>query len=118
MGRTAKVIGAGIGLAAVALGQYFLTGRRGEKNRAAIRGWMLKMKGEVLERVEKLRELTREDYERIVDETADSYKRVKDVSAEELKRLTAELKEAWKHIKRTAAGDSDTAPRPPLTRVL
>lgn len=103
MGKTGKIIGAGIGLAAVAIGTYFLTGKRGAKNRAAIRGWMLKVKGEVLEKVEKVKKLEKADYERIVDESLERYKNVKDVSAEELKRLGKELKEAWKHISKEIA---------------
>jgi hypothetical protein len=95
-----KAIGAGIGIAALAaIGAYFLTGKRGAKNREAIKGWTLKMKGEVLEKVEKVRKLEKEDYEKIVDDAAERYGRLESVSAAELKRLTAEMKKAWAHIK-------------------
>ena len=45
MKKSQKIIG-GIGLAALAAaGAYFLGGKRGARNREAIRGWTLKMKG-------------------------------------------------------------------------
>ncbi|HCC48542.1 MAG TPA: hypothetical protein DEQ38_10580 [Elusimicrobia bacterium] len=94
-----KALGTGIGIAALAaIGAYFLTGKRGAKNREAIKGWTLKMKGEVLEKVEKVKKLDREDYEKIVDDVAERYAKLEKVSAAELKRLTAEMKKAWSHI--------------------
>ena len=94
-----KLIGAGVGIAAIAAaGVYFLYGKRGAKNREMIAGWALKMKGEVLEKMEKLKEIDREAYHRLVDETALRYGRVKRVSASELKHVAKELKGAWTHI--------------------
>lgn len=94
-----KVIGAGIGLAALAAaGTYFLYGKRGAKNREAIAGWALQLKGEVLEKMEKLKHLNRASYDKLVEETAERFGRVKNVGAEELKVLTADLKSAWSHI--------------------
>lgn len=97
--KTEKMVGAGIGLAAVtALGAYFLYGKNGARNRERIAGWMLKMKGEVLERVEKIKELNEEEYYRIVDEVAARYAKLEKVAAEEVRHLTEELKGAWKHL--------------------
>lgn len=94
-----KMIGAGIGLAALAAaGTYFLYGKRGEKNREAISGWALQLKGEVLEKMEKLKHLNRETYEKLVDDTAERFGRVKKVGASELRIITADLKRAWSHI--------------------
>ncbi|HAH05244.1 MAG TPA: hypothetical protein DCM05_01765 [Elusimicrobia bacterium] len=94
-----KMIGAGIGLAALAAaGGYFLYGRRGAKNRERIAGWALQLKGEVLEKMENLKDLNQQAYEKLVDDTAARYGRVKRVSASELKHITDELKSAWTHI--------------------
>jgi hypothetical protein len=94
-----KMVGAGIGLAALAAaGAYFLYGKRGEKNREAIAGWALQLKGEVLEKLETLKDANREAYEALVDETAARYGRTKRVSASELKHVAGELKNAWSHI--------------------
>ena len=94
-----KLIGAGIGVAALAAaGAYFLYGKKGAKNREKITGWALQLKGEVLEKMEKLKEIDQEAYDKLVDETAARYGRVKRASASELKIITAELKNAWGHI--------------------
>lgn len=94
-----KMIGAGIGLAALAAaGTYFLYGKRGAKNREAISGWALQLKGEVLEKMGKLKHLNRESYEKLVEDTAERFGRVKKVGASELRIITADLKSAWSHI--------------------
>jgi gas vesicle protein len=94
-----KMIGAGIGLAALAAaGTYFLYGKRGANNREAIAGWALQLKGEVLEKMEKLKDINQQAYNELVEETAERYGRVKRVSASELKHVTEELKSAWSHI--------------------
>ena len=84
--------------AIAAAGTYFLTGKRGEKNREKISAWTLKMKGEVLEKMKSLKEINRENYEALVDEIAARYERVERVSASEMKHLKGEVKSAWAHI--------------------
>ena len=99
MTKTEKIVGTGIGLAAVAaIGTCFLGGERGARNREIIAGWAFRMKGEVLEKVENLKELNKEIYYKIVDEAATRYSRMERVSASELKHLTEELKGAWEHV--------------------
>ena len=94
-----KMIGAGIGVAALAAaGAYFLYGSKGAKNRERIAGWALQLKGEVLEKMENLKDLNEETYHRLVDETAARYGRVKRVSSSELKNISVDLKKAWTHI--------------------
>jgi len=99
MTKTEKMIGAGVGVAALAaLGTYLLYGARGEKNRQAVAGWMLKLKGEVLEKAEEIKNLNEAEYYKIVDEISGRYARLGKVGAEELKHLTSELKAAWAHL--------------------
>ena len=99
MKKNSKIISAGIGLAAVAAaGAYFLYGERGAKNRERISGWALKMKGEVLEKVEELKTIDRDSYSKLVDEIAARYAKLEKVSASELRRLTVELKNSWSQI--------------------
>ncbi len=94
-----KIISAGVGIAALAvLGAYFLGGKRGARNRDLVKGWTLKMKGEVLDRIEKVKKLDKKDYEKIVDGVSARYAKLEKVGGEELKRLTAEMKRAWGHI--------------------
>ena len=99
MTKTGTVVRAGIGMAALAAaGAYFLYGKKGARNRETIAGWALQLKGEVLEKMEKLKDLDQKAYNKLVDETAARYGRVKRVSASELKNITADLKNAWAHI--------------------
>lgn len=94
-----KMIGAGIGLAALAAaGTYFLYGKRGAKNRETIAGWALQLKGQVLEKMENLKEVNQQKYNELIEETVERFGRVKNVSAAELKLITADLKSAWSHI--------------------
>ncbi len=99
MKKSDKMIGAGIALAAIAAAAtYFLTGKRGKENKEKIAAWTLKMKGEVLENMKKLKELNKENYLALVDEVAIRYERAERVGAAEMKHLTDELKGAWAHI--------------------
>jgi len=96
-----KIIGAGIGLAALAAaGTYFLYGKRGAKNRAAIAGWALQLKGQVLEKLEKIKHVNQQAYNEIVDETVERFGRVKEVGASELKIISADLKNGWSAIEK------------------
>ncbi len=86
-------------LAAIAAaGTYFLTGKRGAKSRESIAAWTLKMKGEVLGKMKKLREVNKDSYYALVDEISERYGKVEKVSAEEIKIIRAELRGAWARI--------------------
>ena len=99
MGKTGKIVGAGIGLAALtAAGTYFLYGEKNARNREKVRGWALKMKGEILQKLEDARKIDREAYLRMVDKVADRYAELGTISAAELRALTVDLKNAWVHI--------------------
>lgn len=99
MTKTEKMVGAGIGIAAVAaLGTYFLYGKNGAKNREKISGWMLKMKGEVLDKVEEVKEINKETYFKIVDEVALRYNGLEKVGSADLHKMTEDLKTAWEHL--------------------
>ena len=101
--KTKTMVEAGLGVAAVAaLGAYFLYGKNGGSNRAKASGWMLKMKGEVLEKVEEFKEINKAEYQKIVDEVVAHYAKLGKVSEEELKHLAQELKDAWEHVKQAA----------------
>lgn len=96
-----KVLGLGVAaLAAAAAGAYFLYGKDGAKNRKKIHGWTLKMKGEVLERMEQLKEVSEEVYAKVIDEVGDKYRKLQNVDMSELDATVKDLKRHWKNIKR------------------
>ncbi|MEK7608739.1 MAG: hypothetical protein AAB495_04120 [Patescibacteria group bacterium] len=94
------VLGVGVAAAAaVALaGAYFLYGKDGVKNRKKVKGWMLKAKGEVLEKLEQLERVTPKVYEDVVAGVMSRYKKLKSVDAKDLANLSRELKASWKHV--------------------
>src|SRR5580765_2438714 len=94
-----KLLGAGIGLAALAAaGTYFLYGKKGSTSREKIEGWALQLKGEVLEAMEKVKDINQGAYNELVDQTARRYGKTKKVGAAELARVSLDLKNAWAHI--------------------
>lgn len=99
---TKVAIGAGLAaVAAFAAAGYFLYGKDGAKNRKKVRGWMLKAKGEVLEGVEKLKEVTEPQYATIVEKVSAKYAGLKNIDPAELEAMVRELRGHWKNIKKS-----------------
>lgn len=96
-------VGLGVGLAlAAAAGAYFLYGsKNAPKRRAQIRGWMLKAKGEILEKLEQAKEVNEEVYNKIVDSVTTRYQQLKNVDPGELAVLGADLKRHWRNIQQS-----------------
>ncbi|GIW69152.1 hypothetical protein D6792_02430 [Candidatus Parcubacteria bacterium] len=83
---------------------YFLYGsKHAKKNRAKVRGWMVKAKGEVIEKLEKAKEVNKEVVSAIVDQVLARYAKVKDIGEEEARRLAEELKRQWQAAERDLA---------------
>lgn len=87
--------------AATAAGAYFLYGTKdGKKMKKQIRGWALKAKGEVLEKVEKLKEVNEDAYHQVIDGVLKRYQKIKGVDTAELMEIAKELKGHWSNIKK------------------
>ena len=99
-------VGLGIAaLAAAAAGAVFLYGTdAGKKKRKQIRGWMLKAKGEVLEKMESMKEWSEEGYNAIVDNVAKKYQNIKNVDPIEIAALVRDLKGHYKSIRKQVEG--------------
>jgi hypothetical protein len=87
--------------AAAAAGTYFFTGKRGMSNRKMIKGWAVKAKGEIIERLEKLKEVDAEKYLDIVESVLKRYHNIKDISTKDLETLRDELKDSWHDIEKS-----------------
>lgn len=107
-GNVAGAIMAGLaGLTAAAVGGYYLYGHKdAAKNRAKVKSWMLKAKGDVLEELEKVECVTESAYMSAVDMVARKYNELKNISPEELEAFIMEMKGHWSRIKQTM----ETAP--------
>lgn len=101
MKKTTKAVAASAILGtAVSLAIYFLSGRKGKKNREKIQQWVMDMKADVLKKIKELKEIDKEKYEKIIEDTAKKYRRVARVSRREFDNVLEELKNAWKQVKK------------------
>ena len=92
-----KVVTIGAGAAALVAAGYFFLGPKGKKNQKKTRAWMIKMKGDVVEKLESMQDLTKEKYEAMVDAVGGAYTSAAD-SKDEVTKLAKELKGHWKSI--------------------
>ncbi len=93
------------GLIAGIAGTYFLYGKNATANRKKIKGWVIKAKGEALEKMEKMKELDEESYHALIDTVVQKYSKVKGIEQSEVDDLIKDLKKHWKSIMK------DTAPK-------
>lgn len=98
-----EIVSIGAGVAAISAAAYVLFGKDGKKNRKIIRGWAVKMKGEMIEKFENAKELTEPVYHEIIDNVSAKYAKLKNVDKAELANAIAEIKKHWKAIKKEAA---------------
>jgi len=100
-------IAAGVGLTAAAVaaaGAYFLYGSKdADKNRKAVKSWALKAKGEVLEKMEDAKKMTKDEYEDMVHAVAGTYAGVKGATKKDLVEFASEMKEHWDVIEDMAS---------------
>ena len=92
-----KVLTIGTGAVALVAASYFFLGPKGKKNQKKTRAWMIKMKGDVVEKLESVQDITKETYDTIVDSVGDAYATVAE-SKDEVAKLAKELKSHWKSI--------------------
>lgn len=93
---TVAAIGAGV--AAVGAISYYFFGPHGKKHRQQFKGWMIKMKGEIIEKIEKASDVTEETYHKIIDTIAAAYIKSGRASEEQVQMYAGELKKQWKNI--------------------
>lgn len=92
----------GASLAGVAATAYFVFGPKGKKHQAQAKAWAIKMKGEVVEKLEQAKEITEPVYHEIIDAVTKEYKKGKRASLPEIEALAADLKKHWKTMSKLA----------------
>lgn len=100
--NTATVVGIGAGIVAISAAAYIMFGPDAKKNRKAIRGWAIKMKGEVIEKLEQAKDITEPIYHNIVEQVKSKYSKIKNIDSKELEAIVADIKKHWKSIERDA----------------
>ncbi len=101
---------AGLAALAAAAGAYYFYGsKEAKKHRGQMKAWTVKAKADVMEQMEKMKELSQQGYEEAVSQVMDKYKKLQSASPKELDHLTKELKSHWKDI-------AKHLPKPPAAK--
>ena len=93
---TGEVVGIGATVAALGAAAYIMFGPDAKKNKKAIKGWAIKMKGEIIEKLEEAKEITEPVYHKVIDEISAKYAKVKKVDPKELELAILDVKKHWK----------------------
>lgn len=97
-------VGAGVAIVAslaAAAGAYFVYGtKEGKKTKKKVKGWALKAKGEVLERLEKLKDVSEDSYKNTVVTVMKKYDKLKAEHGDEIDMVTKELNSYWNQLKK------------------
>ncbi|OGI30257.1 MAG: hypothetical protein A2271_02440 [Candidatus Moranbacteria bacterium RIFOXYA12_FULL_35_19] len=100
--KVIKLAVIGASLAGIAATAYFFFGPKGKKHREHAKSWAIKMKGEVVERLEKAKEITEPIYLEIIDAVSKEYAKEKMATQEEIGAIADDLKKHWKSISKLA----------------
>jgi len=91
-----------VGVTAAALGAYYLYGHKdAKKNRAKVKSWMLKAKGEIMEKLEDSEDITKSLYENTVDSVLKKYNKIKNIDPKDVEHFMKDLKDNWLHLTKT-----------------
>lgn len=105
-GGVGKVVAIGAGVAALSVAAYMLFGPNGKKNQKSLKGWAVKMKGEIIEKLEAVKDVTAPIYDKVVSEVAAKYAKLKNIDAKDLEAEVATLKKHWKALTKNTAKKS------------
>ena len=96
--KVALGIGAGLAIAGAAGAAWLYGTDQGKKTKKKLESWMLKAKGEVMEKIEKMDDVTEDAYHKAVADVMKKYKKIKSVSTPKVVKLEKELKKHWKSL--------------------
>ena len=88
----------GASLAGLAATAYFFLGPDGKKHQKYAKAWAIKMKGDVVEKLEQAREVSEPVYKDIIDTVAKKHKTVVKSGQAEIMELAQDLKKHWQTI--------------------
>lgn len=97
--KSSKGLGLAV-IAATAAASYFLYGKNGSNNRQKVKGWMLKAKGEALEKIEKMRDIDEEKYYEVLSKVEQKYSNMKNIEPSDVQALVGDMRKHWKKIQK------------------
>lgn len=92
------VVAIGAGVAALAAASYYFFGPEGKKNQKKMKGWMIKMKGDIVDKMEDAKDMSEAAYHNIIDTVSATYQKNKKVAATDVADYVAILKKQWRGI--------------------
>lgn len=100
--KVVKLAVIGASLAGLAAGAYFFLGPKGKKHQRQAKAWAIKMKGDVVEKLELARNVSESAYHGIIDSVAAKYEKSRKASRGEIQALARDLKKHWRAISGSA----------------
>ncbi|MFZ4631806.1 MAG: hypothetical protein ACOYL8_01195 [Patescibacteria group bacterium] len=94
----ATLLTLGAGLAGLAASAYFFLSAKGKENQKYAKAWAIKMKGDVVEKLEAARDVTEPIYHEIIDSVAAKHEKIMKLNSKEVNELAQELKKHWKTL--------------------
>lgn len=88
----------GATLAGLAATTYFFLGPKGKTHRKHTKAWAIKMKGDIVEKLELAKYINEPMYHEIIDSIAGEYEKGKKATHKEIRALATDLKKHWKTI--------------------
>ncbi len=100
--NTVKWAVLGASIAGVAATAYFFLGPKGKKHQQHAKAWAIKMKGDVVEKLEMARDVSEPIYHKIIDTVAAKYEKEVGIDRADIKALAQDLKKHWKSLSTSA----------------
>ena len=107
--NTAKIVVIGASVAAAAATAYFFLGPDGKTHQKHAKAWAIKMKGEVVKRLEAAREVSEPVYHTIIDGVAAEFTKAMNGDRKDIDALAADMKKHWKAFVKAAESKSKKA---------
>lgn len=111
---TDKTIALGASLASLAASAYFFLGPDGKKNQKYAKAWAIKMKGDVVAKLEAAKEVSEPIYHKIIDTVSAKHEKIMKSGPKEVKDLAKDLKKHWAVINEIATAKPIT--KKPVTK--
>ncbi|MEI7741849.1 MAG: hypothetical protein WCJ29_05110 [bacterium] len=106
-GAIATIAVLGASLAGLAASAYFFFGPKGKANQKHAKAWAIKMKGDVVAKLEEAKDITEPIYQSIIDSVAKEYARDNKVRKEEINAIADDLKKHWKSMSKLATASKE-----------
>ena len=114
--NTLKYTAIGVTLASLAAGAYFFFGSKGKKHQKHAKAWVVKMKGDIIEKLESTKEVTEPIYHAIIDTVATNYRKKIKESQEDIDEIVNDLKKQWKNLDKAVKAKTKTTTKKKTTK--